>query len=199
MTLPDVHLAAEAIAAYVDGELAPTPADRAATHLARCRECRVAVAEQRQAKLALGVAETPDPSADLLARLHEIPMTADIGGSDVMLAVDGDEVVWRRQSRHGEQHRNTRPPASRPPSAHVTRRRRTLRLRLLGPGLAAAAAAVVVGVLVSVSSWSGGGGSQTPDLPAPARPAGTVTNAPPSNPPGGNVVPVLVRPLVLAR
>lgn len=193
MTLPEVHLAAEAIAAYVDGELAPTPADRAAAHLAHCRECRVAVAEQRQAKVALGVAQTPDPSADLLAKLREIPMTADIGRPDGMLAVEGDELVWGRPPRDGGHDRKTRPPASRPPSAQVTRRRRTLRLRLLGPGLAGAAAAVVVGVLAVVVSSSGGGGSQTPQLPAPARPVGTLTPAPASNPPGAGIVPALVR------
>ena len=42
MSLPESHLAQEAIAALVDGELAPGPAHRAARHLSGCLECRLA-------------------------------------------------------------------------------------------------------------------------------------------------------------
>ena len=47
MSLPESHLAQEAIAALVDGELASGPAGRAARHLAGCLECRMAVQAQR--------------------------------------------------------------------------------------------------------------------------------------------------------
>lgn len=43
------HLGSEAVAAFVDGELAPIAARRAKRHLLACRECRDAVAQQRQA------------------------------------------------------------------------------------------------------------------------------------------------------
>ena len=47
MTIPESHLALEAIAALVDGELPAGPAGRAARHLARCAQCRMAVQEAR--------------------------------------------------------------------------------------------------------------------------------------------------------
>lgn len=43
------HLGSEAVAAFVDGELSPAAERRAKTHLLACRECREAVARQRQA------------------------------------------------------------------------------------------------------------------------------------------------------
>ena len=43
MSIPESHLAQEAIAALVDGELAAGPAGRAARHLAGCLQCRLAV------------------------------------------------------------------------------------------------------------------------------------------------------------
>ena len=43
MSLPESHLAQEAIAALVDGELGSGPAARAARHLAGCLECRMLV------------------------------------------------------------------------------------------------------------------------------------------------------------
>ena len=54
MSIPESHLAQEAIAALVDGELAAGPATRAARHLAGCLQCRLAVEAQR-AKLRLVV------------------------------------------------------------------------------------------------------------------------------------------------
>ena len=40
MSIPESHLAQEAIAALVDGELTAGPANRAARHLAGCLQCR---------------------------------------------------------------------------------------------------------------------------------------------------------------
>lgn len=43
------HLSAEAVAAYVDGELGRGARHRAQVHLVHCEECRADVAAQRQA------------------------------------------------------------------------------------------------------------------------------------------------------
>jgi anti-sigma factor RsiW len=82
MSMPESHLAQEAIAALVDGELAPGPANRAARHLGGCLECRLAVQAQREAKEALheSSAEVSVPS-DLLSRLRAIPFTTEVPGT----------------------------------------------------------------------------------------------------------------------
>jgi Putative zinc-finger len=94
MTLPDVHLAVEAVAAYVDDALSPLARERARRHLAACAECRVVVEAQREAKVLLAAAPDPAPPRWLLDRLKDIPMTADLGGGDFVLAVHGDELAW---------------------------------------------------------------------------------------------------------
>ena len=96
MTLPDVHLAGEAVAAYVDDALSPTARDRAERHLLSCAECRAVVGAQREAKVLLAAALDPEPSSGLVARLRDIPMTTDLGGSDIVYAVDGDQFGWAR-------------------------------------------------------------------------------------------------------
>jgi anti-sigma factor RsiW len=81
--IPESHLAQEAIAALVDGELPAGPAGRAARHLVGCAQCRMAVQAQREAKDALhGAADVALPG-DLVSRLCAIPFTADVpsGGS----------------------------------------------------------------------------------------------------------------------
>jgi anti-sigma factor RsiW len=76
--IPESHLAQEAIAALVDGELDAGPAGRAARHLAGCAQCRMAVQAQREAKEALhGAADVALPG-DLMSRLCAIPFTADV-------------------------------------------------------------------------------------------------------------------------
>ena len=83
MNIPESHLAQEAIAALVDGELDAGPAGRAARHLAGCTQCRMAVQAQREAKEALHEAADVALPGDLLSRLCAIPFTADVpaGGS----------------------------------------------------------------------------------------------------------------------
>ena len=81
MSLPESHLAQEAIAALVDGELASGPATRAARHLAGCAECRMLVQAQREAKEALHTAADVAVPGDLLSRLCAIPFTADVPGA----------------------------------------------------------------------------------------------------------------------
>lgn len=81
MTIPESHLAQEAIAALVDGELPSGPAARAARHLAGCLQCRMAVQAQREAKEALHDSEDVAVPGDLMSRLCAIPFTADVPGS----------------------------------------------------------------------------------------------------------------------
>ena len=82
MSIPESHLAQEAIAALVDGELSGGAAGRAARHLGGCAQCRMAVAAQREAKAALQ-RDDDDVAVpgDLLSRLKAIPFTADVPGS----------------------------------------------------------------------------------------------------------------------
>ena len=98
MSLPESHLAQEAIAALVDGELPAGPAGRAARHLSGCLTCRLAVDAQREAKQALHGSRDVDVPRDLLSRLCAIPFTADVpgaggGGTGTMSAGPGELTV----------------------------------------------------------------------------------------------------------
>ena len=96
MHIPESHLAQEAIAALVDGELPAGPAGRAARHLSGCAQCRMAVQAQREAKEALhGAADVALPG-DLMSRLCAIPFTTDVpgtGGPGVLSAGPGQLTV----------------------------------------------------------------------------------------------------------
>lgn len=81
MTIPESHLAQEAIAALVDGELPSGPAGRAARHLSGCLQCRLAVEAQREAKEALHDSQDVAVPGDLMSRLCAIPFTTDVPGS----------------------------------------------------------------------------------------------------------------------
>jgi len=81
MTIPESHLAQEAIAALVDGELPSGPATRAARHLEGCLQCRMAVAAQREAKDALHDSADVVVPGDLMSRLCAIPFTTDVPGA----------------------------------------------------------------------------------------------------------------------
>ena len=81
MNIPESHLAQEAIAALVDGELGGGPAARAARHLTGCAQCRMAVQAQREAKEALHASSDVAVPGDLLSRLRAIPFTAEVPGT----------------------------------------------------------------------------------------------------------------------
>ncbi|WP_308200617.1 zf-HC2 domain-containing protein [Klenkia sp. PcliD-1-E] len=81
MNIPVSHLAQEAIAALVDGELSGTAAARAARHLSGCAQCRFAVEAQREAKAALHTSREVAVPGDLMSRLQAIPFTADVSSS----------------------------------------------------------------------------------------------------------------------
>ena len=103
MHIPESHLAQEAIAALVDGELPAGPAGRAARHLSGCAQCRMAVQAQREAKEALhGAADVALPG-DLMSRLCAIPFTADVPAGGTLgglsagpgnLVMDGPSGGW---------------------------------------------------------------------------------------------------------
>ena len=97
MSIPESHLAQEAIAALVDGELTAGPANRAARHLAGCMQCRMAVQAQREAKEALLESADVDLPGDLMSRLCAIPFTTDVpgagGGTGTMTAGPGELTV----------------------------------------------------------------------------------------------------------
>ena len=103
MSIPESHLAQEAIAALVDGELPAGPAGRAARHLEGCAQCRMAVEAQREAKAALHECAEVAVPGDLLSRLCAIPFTADVPAGPGMgglsagpgsLTVDGPTGGW---------------------------------------------------------------------------------------------------------
>jgi anti-sigma factor RsiW len=103
VSIPESHLAQEAIAALVDGELPAGPAGRAARHLTGCAQCRMAVQAQREAKEALHECAEVSVPGDLLSRLCAIPFTADVPSGPGLqglsagpgsLTVDGPTGGW---------------------------------------------------------------------------------------------------------
>ena len=70
---PTEHLAPEAIAAFVDGELGMTPHMRAADHVGRCPECAAEVDAQICARTRLRAAWDMATPAGLLGQLAQIP------------------------------------------------------------------------------------------------------------------------------
>lgn len=67
------HLASEAIAAYVDGELRMNAYLRAAQHVSVCPECAAAVEAQQHARQALRKAAEVSMPSSLLDGLRRIP------------------------------------------------------------------------------------------------------------------------------
>jgi hypothetical protein len=186
MAFSEVHLAGEAVAALVDGELSRSAFHRAIGHMVRCAECRQAVLSQREAKDLLVGADLPAVPGDLLGRLNDVPMTTDLGGgagpgggggggggfgagSQLTLAVVDGELVWGTlpaeppdlpvpAGRRGR--RNTRPRVrGNRPDTYPINQVRTQRLRR---GLAGTLAGLAFGVLAAASptATSGVGGPE---------------------------------------
>jgi anti-sigma factor RsiW len=140
VNIPESHLAQEAIAALVDGELGGGPAARAARHLAGCAQCRMAVQAQREAKEALHASSDVAVPGDLLSRLCAIPFTADVPGAGGALSagpgqltVSGSTGSWSVPLEPG-------PAGSdRPGHARWLRRGFTGALGVLGIGVTALA------------------------------------------------------------
>ncbi len=69
------HLATEAVAAYVDGELRMNAHLRASAHIAECPLCAGEVDAQAHARAALQSSATPSLPEALLGHLRSIPRT----------------------------------------------------------------------------------------------------------------------------
>jgi hypothetical protein len=89
------HLALDAVVAFVDDELPPGPAHRAAAHVDRCLSCAAEVAAQRQARRRIRTAECPAVPSALLSALRSIPDAASLPAAPAGLSVapDGSLVV----------------------------------------------------------------------------------------------------------
>ena len=164
MSIPESHLAQEAIAALVDGELPPGPARRAAGHLSGCLQCRMAVQAQREAKEALHRSQEVAVPGDLLSRLCAIPFTADVpgsGGSGTLaagpdsLTVSGASGSWAVSLRP---HRSARSDTT----ARWLRRGVTGTLAGLGLGFAALA--------LSLPATGAAGGASSGPVARPSVP-----------------------------
>lgn len=98
--LSEQHLALEALVAFVDGELSPGAHDRAAAHLARCRDCADEATAQRQARTVVRSAKAPAMPPQLLQALQSIPTTAELPGQpeELALSEDGQLVTVQRRT-----------------------------------------------------------------------------------------------------
>jgi anti-sigma factor RsiW len=142
MSISESHLAQEAIAALVDGELSGGAANRAARHLGGCAQCRMAVAAQREAKAALQVPEDVAVPGDLMSRLRAIPFTAEMppGGPTGALAVGSEGLTGTGPGGAFSFPLAERPtPVARPGQARWIRRGMTGALLTLGVGVVALA------------------------------------------------------------
>jgi anti-sigma factor RsiW len=142
MTIPESHLAQEAIAALVDGELPAGPATRAARHLEGCLQCRLAVAAQREAKDALHASADVAVPGDLMSRLRAIPFTTDVpgpGGGAGTLSVGGDRLTLTGASGSWSVDLTPRQAPQHPGHARWLRRGLTGALVGLGAGVTALA------------------------------------------------------------
>jgi putative zinc finger protein len=212
VTLPDVHLAEEALAAYVDGVLAPSARCRAERHLRACPECRAAMEAEREAKVLILAAPDPELPGGLLARLLEVPMTADLGGGELVLAVDGDQLGWAAAERVAAPTEPRVVERSRTVTAPVVApvvRRPSVAGRPAGPsgpgrpgrspspfaasasrlrrgrrGLAVSLAGLAFGMIASAASTT------APGSAAPARPSGVPGSPPTQLVVGGSNVPM---------
>lgn len=122
----EAHLTLEAVVAYVDGELADGPHERATRHLDRCADCAAEVVEQRQARTALRAADCPSLPSSLMSSLCAIPQSTELPAAPAGLSVDahGELVALQR-------------PAGRPS-------RRSRRMRI---GAGAAVSGLAIGAL----------------------------------------------------
>lgn len=100
-SLPEQHLLPDAIVAFVDGELAPVPAQRAAAHLQGCASCAEEAAAQRQASGVVRAAGYPQVPMGLLSALREIPTEVELPSEPDGLAVapDGQIVMVQRPEK----------------------------------------------------------------------------------------------------
>lgn len=106
----EAHLTPEAVVAYVDGELAPGPRDRAVRHLGHCADCTSDVALQRQASTALRGADCPTLPSSLMSSLRAIPQSAELPCAPAGLSIgpDGEFVSVLRDETERRTSRRSR-------------------------------------------------------------------------------------------
>ncbi len=158
MTAPDWgqdHLSSEAIAAFVDGELAPGPYARAVQHLRQCPDCDAQVNGQGQASAALRTADCPNLSSAFLSTLRSIPQEADLPPPPAGLAMtpDGELVSVLRPE-------DLRPEDLRP--EHLRSASTTQRRLRLGTGVA------VSGLALGALAFSAPAAAPSIPMPTPA-------------------------------
>ena len=98
------HLATEAVAAYVDGELRMNAYLRAARHIAACAECAAEVEAQTSARSALRSCSDVTMPVDLLGQLNQIPTRE----------IDLRSAMARREAERTDERRTPRGPLSAP-------------------------------------------------------------------------------------
>ena len=151
------HLSAEAIAAYVDGELAERPYDRATRHLATCPECAAQVVAQGQARAALRSARCPRLSSSLMSTLRSIPQDAELPGPPNGLAIGPDGELVARLRPEPPPAANPAPPAGladAPPKARRSRIGAGAAISGLALGALAIGAAIIAGDTPAPSGFS---------------------------------------------
>jgi hypothetical protein len=184
VSIPESHLAQEAIAALVDGELSGGAAGRAARHLAGCLQCRMAVGAQREAKAALQAPEDVAVPCDLMSRLRAIPFTAEMpSGSSFGGALTADPSGLTSTDARGGAW--SIPLAPEPPPAHPH--------RWLRRGMTGALAGLGIGVAVLAVGLPAGDRTAD-DVPPPGSLAGAVRPAPSER---TEIVPPVVRTLTV--
>ena len=108
------HLALDAVVAFVDDELPPGPAHRAAAHVDRCLSCAAEVAAQRQARRRVRAAGGPAVPSSLISALCSIPDAAPVPQAPAGLAVGRDgEIVMTAEPPSGDGPRARRWPGRR--------------------------------------------------------------------------------------
>lgn len=85
------HLSAEAIAAYVDGELPMKAHLRASSHLAACAQCRTEVDAQGQARAALRDCRPVTMPSTLMGLLSQIPQSSAPTPDDPVAPIGPDD------------------------------------------------------------------------------------------------------------
>lgn len=130
---PTEHLASEAVAAFVDGELAASAQMRATQHLAMCPECDAAVDAQTAARSRLRESGQIAMPSGLLGQLSQIP-TREIDLND-MAAVRGQGAG----AQQPHQSRDRQPREQQPQDQHQGSRQRSRQVPHPAPGLPGAA------------------------------------------------------------
>lgn len=184
MSIPESHLAQEAIAALVDGELSGGAAGRASRHLAGCTQCRMAVAAQREAKAALQAPEDVAVPGDLMSRLCAIPFTAEMpAGSRLSGTLAAGRDGLTSTAADGAWSIPLAPEPA--PAPHH---------RWLRRGMTGALAGLGIGVAVLAVSLPAGD-RRADEVPPPGSLAGAVRQTPPEE--RTEIVPPVVRTVTI--